>query len=67
MLGSGYLGQSLGHSVSCTAFILLEMLERADEDPLPALFALGSLLLQGSFSYNAALHSRLISLFRRRI
>jgi hypothetical protein len=37
LLGSGYLRDSLGHSVSCTAFILLEMLERADQDPWPVL------------------------------
>lgn len=40
LLGSGYLDQSLGHSVSCTAFILLEMLERVDQDPWPALVTL---------------------------
>ena len=34
LLGSGYLSQSLGHSVSCTAFILLEMLERPNQDRL---------------------------------
>ena len=28
LLGSGYLNRSLGHSISCTAFILLEMIER---------------------------------------
>ena len=37
LLGSGYLERSLGHSVSCTAFILLEMIERRDQDPWPAL------------------------------
>ena len=32
LLGSGYLNQSLGHSVSCTAFILLEMMEQKGRD-----------------------------------
>jgi len=32
LLGSGYLKVSLGHSLSCTAFILLEMLQRRDRD-----------------------------------
>jgi hypothetical protein len=32
LLESGYLNNSLGHSVSCTVFILLEMLERKDQD-----------------------------------
>jgi hypothetical protein len=49
LLGSGYLDQSLGHSISCTAFILLEMLERSDEDPLPALFALAHYFCKGRF------------------
>ncbi|MBI2857898.1 MAG: hypothetical protein HYX90_02370, partial [Chloroflexi bacterium] len=35
LLGSGYLEQSLGHSVSCTAFILLEMLDRPEQDSWP--------------------------------
>ncbi len=49
LLGSGYLDQSLGHSISCTAFILLEMLERKDQDPLPALFALAHYFCKGRF------------------
>jgi hypothetical protein len=49
LLGGGYLDQSLGHSVSCTAFILLEMLERSDQDPLPSLFALAHYFCKGHF------------------
>jgi hypothetical protein len=49
LLGSGYLDRSLGHSVSCTAFILLEMLERTDQDPWPAVSALASYFCKGRF------------------
>ena len=49
LLGSGYLNNSLGHSVSCTACILSEMLERTDQDPWPALSALASYFCQGRF------------------
>lgn len=49
LLGSGYLDDSLGHSVSCTAFILLEMLERTDQDPWPALATLSDYFCKGQF------------------
>src|SRR4030067_2101275 len=49
LLGSGYLNDSLGHSVSCTAFILLEMLERGAEDCWPALSALADYFCKGRF------------------
>jgi len=49
LLGSGYLNQSLGHSVSCTAFILLEMLERSDQDPWSALSTLADYFCKGGF------------------
>jgi len=49
LLGSGYLDHSLGHSVSCTAFILLEMLERVDKDPWPALATLADYFCKGRF------------------
>lgn len=49
LLGSGYLGRSLGHSVSCTAFILLEMIERRDQDPWPALGTLAEYFCGGHF------------------
>jgi hypothetical protein len=50
LLGSGYLNNSLGHSVSCTALILSEMLERRDVDPWPALSALAFYFCKGGFS-----------------
>lgn len=49
LLGSGYLDKSLGHSISCTAFILLETLERPDEDLLPMLWALAHYFCKGRF------------------
>jgi len=49
LLGSGYLSSSLGHSVSCTAFILSEMLERTNVDPWPALSALALYFCKGRF------------------
>ncbi len=48
-LGSGYLSQSLGHSVSCTAFILLEMLARPQQDRWPALTVLADYFCKGRF------------------
>ena len=55
LLGSGYLNDSLGHSVSCTAFILLEMLERTDQDPWPALATLTDYFCKGGFHATLAL------------
>jgi len=55
LLGSGYLTSSLGHSVSCTAFILSEMVERTDVDPWPALSALALYFCKGRFSTTPAL------------
>ena len=49
LLGSGYLEGTLGHSVSCTAFILLEMMERSDQDPWPALATLSDYFCKGRF------------------
>ena len=57
LLGSGYLSQTLGHSVSCTAFILLEMMERSDHDPWPALAALADYFCKGQFHTMLALRS----------
>jgi hypothetical protein len=54
-LGSGYLSSSLGHSVSCTAFILLEMLDRTDQDPWPALATLADYFCKGGFHTTPAL------------
>jgi hypothetical protein len=49
LLGSGYLDQSLGHSISCTAFILLEMLQRTDGEAWPALTSLAEYFCKGQF------------------
>ena len=49
LLGSGYLDQTLGHSISCTAFILREMLQREGQDPWPVLFALAHYFCEGGF------------------
>ncbi len=49
LLGSGYLGHTLGHSVSCTAFILLEMLARPKEDLWPVLGTLADYYCKGKF------------------
>ena len=49
LLGSDYLEDSLGHSISCTAFILLEMLERPEEDPWPVLSTLADYFCKGEF------------------
>ncbi|MBI2850940.1 MAG: hypothetical protein HYX80_07885 [Chloroflexi bacterium] len=49
LLGNGYLENSLGHSLSCTAFILLEMMERTDQDPWPALATLADYFCKGQF------------------
>jgi hypothetical protein len=49
LLGSGYLDDSLGHSVSCTAPILLEMMERKEEDPWPVVTALADYFCKGTF------------------
>ena len=49
LLGSGYLDESLGHSVSCTAFILLEIFERIARDPWPAIATLADYFCRGRF------------------
>jgi hypothetical protein len=50
LLGSGYLDQTLGHSLSCTAFILLEMMERPEQESWPALVTLADYFCKGGFS-----------------
>jgi hypothetical protein len=57
LLGSGYLSDTLGHSISCTAFILREILERDTEDPWPALFALAHYFCEGGFQVSPSLES----------
>jgi hypothetical protein len=49
LLGSGYLDHSLGHSISCTAFILLEVIERSGIGAAPALFLLADYFCKGGF------------------
>jgi len=49
LLGGGYLSQSLGHSVSCTAFILLELLLRRGVNGWPALILLADYFCKGGF------------------
>ena len=49
LLGSGYLGDSLGHSISVSALILLEMMERNDQDPWPVLSTLSYFFCQAQF------------------
>jgi len=61
VLGSGYLEHSLGHSISCTAFILLEMLKRPDQDFWPALVTLADYFCKGGFHTTPGL--RKLSLF----
>jgi hypothetical protein len=58
LLGSGYLDQSLGHSISCTAFILREMLQRADQDAWPALTSLAEYFCKGKFHDTPPLSQR---------
>jgi hypothetical protein len=61
LIGSGYLDDSLGHSVSCTAFILLEMIERKDQELWPALTTLSDYFCKGNFTTNPKLKSQKIS------
>ena len=60
-LGSGYLNRSLGHSISCTAFMLMEMDVRREEDPWPVLVSLAKYFCKGNFSKKPALHYSAIS------
>lgn len=55
LLGSNHLDRSLGHSVSCTAFILLEILERKGIYAMPALFLLADYFCKGRFHETPAL------------
>jgi hypothetical protein len=57
LIGSEYLDRSLGHSVSCTAFILLEILERKDQDPWPGLVTLSDYFCKGEFSITPKLRT----------
>lgn len=61
LLGSNFLNSSLGHSVSCTAFILLEMDHRQDDDPWPTLALLAEYFCKGNFKTTPALQYSAIS------
>ncbi len=61
LLGSGYLGKSLGHSISCTAFIFLEAIERHDQDPWPALAMIADYFHRGRFSQTPHIKSEPVS------
>jgi hypothetical protein len=58
LLGSGFLDGSLGHSISCTAFILLEMIERVEQDPWPAMTTLADYFCKGRFHTTPGLRKR---------
>lgn len=49
LLGSGYLDESLGHSVSCTTFLLREMMERPDQNPWPVLATIADFFCKAEF------------------
>jgi len=49
LLGSGYLDDTLGHSISCTAYICLEMMARNDQNPWPAVATLADYYCKGGF------------------
>ena len=51
LLGSGYLSNSLGHSISCTAFILQEMAARKGEDLWPVFSVLADYYCKGKFCH----------------
>ncbi|NNK97315.1 MAG: hypothetical protein HKP41_23415 [Desulfobacterales bacterium] len=61
MLGSGYLDRSLGHSISCTAYLLIEMNIRRDEDPWPVMVSLAEYFCKGNFSKKPTLQYSAIS------
>ncbi len=61
LLGSGFLDYSLGHSVSCTAFILREMMHRKDDDPWPALVLLADYFCKGNFQQTSELQYAALS------
>jgi hypothetical protein len=55
LVGSGYLQESLGHSISCTAFILQEMMAQQDQDPWPVLVLLADYFIKGRFDTTPSL------------
>ena len=61
ILGSGYLDQSLGHSISCTAYLLIEMDIRRNQDPWPVLVSIAEYFCKGNFSKKPELQYSAIS------
>ncbi len=61
LLGSKYLDKSLGHSISCTAFILLETIERARQDQWPAFALLADYFHKGRFNISPLLQKAPVS------
>ena len=61
ILGSGYLDQSLGHSISCTAYLLIEMDIRRNQDPWPVLVSIAKYFCKGNFSKKPELQYSAIS------
>ena len=51
LIGSGYLSNTLGHSISCTAFILQEMSLRRGEDLWPVFTVLADYFCKGMFHH----------------
>ena len=64
LLGSGYLNGSLGHSISCSAFILLEMLNRQDEISWSVISVLAEYYCKGGFEQTPELQSSTLSVYR---
>lgn len=65
LLGSGFLNHSLGHSISCTTFILLELSFREEADPWPALLLLADYFCKGSFKQLPELQYSALSDYRQ--
>ena len=61
LLGSRYLDQSLGHSISCTAFMLLEMMHRRDQDPWPVMVSIAEYYCEGNFHQSPRMQYSAIS------
>lgn len=61
LLGSGYLKESLGHSLSCTAFILIGAMAPGIRDPWPALYTLADYFHRGGFRDMPAMQTEPVS------
>jgi hypothetical protein len=61
LLGSGYLDKSLGHSISCTAFILLEGMQRGEQELWPMFVLLADYFHKGGFNTTTPLDDRPVS------